>query len=157
MFPDDKQQGQQYWGMGVTYSVTGNVPNYTNPAEWSNVTAYTTGQRVLYNSFIYKALVNSTNVIPGSDIITWQPENWSTGDNRNPMIVMYCVDITIYNLMPRIAPRAIPKVRIDAYEQALMWLQRVADGKTGPTLVPVQGNTGMRTRFGGNVKNINGY
>ncbi|MFI4963178.1 MAG: hypothetical protein ACHP6H_04900, partial [Legionellales bacterium] len=40
-FPDDPQYGLQYWGTGISYSVTGNVPTYTNPAAYSPSTPYT--------------------------------------------------------------------------------------------------------------------
>lgn len=81
---------------------------------------------------------------------------WIKGDSRNPQLVNYCVDIALYTLHSRIAPRNIPELRVKRYDEVIDWLKNAAQGKhitaNLPKIQPKQGN---RIRYGGNVKNIN--
>ncbi len=83
---------------------------------------------------------------------------WTQGDNRSQQILMYMIDMVIYHIHRRIAQRAIPTFRVDAYNAAINWLEMAAQGTyitaDIPKLQPVQGK---RIRWGGNVKNINSY
>ena len=56
------------------------------PSAWAIATAYITGNTVVYGNRIYTALVNSTGVIPSSDVTTWEASTnkWlslKVGDN----------------------------------------------------------------------------
>jgi hypothetical protein len=82
---------------------------------------------------------------------------WTFGDSRNTKIVQVLVDIVIYTLWSRGAPRNIPPLRIDRYRSAINWLEMIARGEVGTSLPIIQPSTGSRIRFGGDVKNINGY
>jgi len=76
---------------------------------------------------------------------------WTKGDNRNQQIVNYMVAIALYRIHVRIAPANVPKVRIDDYNQAMSWLERVnhgIDNASLPEIQPLQGNSIM---FGGQV------
>jgi chitodextrinase len=153
IFPDDKIHGKQYWGVGTPYSVTGLIPNATPPTAWSSVTAYTAGQRISYSGLIWKALLNNTNKIPGSDITNWQSETWVAGDNRDQQLVLYMVDIALFHLLSRISPRNIPELRMARYTAAKEWLQDAANGTITAAIKVLQPFQGNRIRFGGGVKN----
>lgn len=155
VLPDSKLNGKQYWGNGVSYSVVGLTPNAVNPSAWA-AGAYTIGQRVLYNDKIWQALTNNS-IEPSKDIINWQPENWIYGDNRNPEIVECMVWITIRKLSPLISPRNVPVSWQKEYERCLTWLQMCAQGDITLQAPEIQPSQGARIRFGGNVKQINGY
>lgn len=157
-FPD-KDSGFNQWGTGVDYSLSGLLPtavpgDYT---AWSSVTTYTVGDRVSFDSQIFQAIVNSTDVSPDSDITKWQPVSWSAGDNRNPSIVERYVDITLYKLHKGIAPRNIPDLRVKAYDDAINDLDKWADGRITLALPKLQPFHGNKIRFGGNIKNNNSY
>lgn len=112
--PDDVNEGVQYWGAGVAYTV---------PADTDILnTAY-----------------------------------WTAGDNRNQQIVTYLVDITLYHVHSRIAPRNIPELRVIRYDHAIQWLKMAARGEITAALPIIQPTQGGRIRYGGNIKQINSY
>jgi len=103
---------------------------------------------------------------------------WASGDNRDQKLLMICVDIALYHVYARIAPRNIPDLRIHRYMgdsqdrekdtggkrilyptySALGWLQAASIGDDiTPELPLLQPAQGGRVRFGGNFKNINSY
>ena len=63
-----------------------------------------------------------------------------TGDDRNPEIVMYMVDMVIYHLHSRATPGQVPKTRKERYQDALDWLNKVAQGDYAADL-PTVGDT----------------
>lgn len=82
------------------------------------------------------------------------------GDLRNQQLLMVAIDMTLYHLHKRIAPRNIPELRVKCYDDAVIWLSKCADGKIIPNLELIQPKSqasGLRTRFGYNVKNQNNY
>lgn len=83
---------------------------------------------------------------------------FTKGDNRNQQMLMYMVDIVLYHLYSRIAPKSIPDLRVDRYNAAIIWLQKVAkdDGVTAD-LTKIQPKAGGRFRSGSNVKQVNSY
>ena len=52
----------------------------------------------------------------------------ATGDNRDMFIVMITIDIALYHLWSKRAPRKIPELRAQRYQDALDWLKCVGDG-----------------------------
>jgi hypothetical protein len=82
---------------------------------------------------------------------------WSAGDTRDQLIVMWLIDITLYHLHSRIAPRNVPDLRLHRYNEAIKQLEAAADGKGTIKAPLIQPATGGRIRFGGNLKNINTY
>lgn len=82
---------------------------------------------------------------------------WTLGDNRSQMLVTCAVDITLYHVHSRIAPRNIPDLRVKRYDESIRWLKMAGRGEITasiPVLKPAQGG---RIRWGGNVKNVNSY
>lgn len=160
VFPDDKANGKQNWTAGVSYlSPAGLLP--TNVAAdftpWSSITSYVTGNKVSSGAQIWQALVNNTDVTPGTDITKWQSIGYLKGDNRNQQMVMYMVDMVLFHLHSRIAPRNIPQLRLDRYRDAKEWLKDSAIGNITADLPIIQPAQGNRIRFGGDVKNENRY
>jgi len=52
----------------------------------------------------------------------------ATGENRIDLVVMYCLDITIYHTLTVHNPQKISQIRKDRFEEAKTWLQGVRDG-----------------------------
>lgn len=159
IFPDNSTYGTTYWGTGVNYSITGLRPNAVveDFTAWSNVTAYTIGNRVSYDSVIWEAVANNTDVVPDSAIEKWQPVSWLSGDNRNPNIVEIYIDITLYKVHKGIAPRNIPDLRVKAYDDAISTLDKYAGDLITLNVAKLQPDQGNKIRFNGNIKNTNTY
>ena len=51
------------------------------------------------------------------------------GDERDALLVMFCIDITVYHLFCMHNPRNLPKFREDRYNRAIEWLKAVGRGK----------------------------
>ena len=112
--PDDINVGEQYWGVGVTYTIPiGTMPDNT---------AY-----------------------------------FAAADNRDAQMVLYLIDVTLYHLHSRIAPRNIPDLRVKRYTDAVNWFKLCATGEVTPELPLLQPHQGNRIRYGGNIKQINNY
>lgn len=92
-----------------------------------------------------------------SGIVPTDTTKWTKGDNRNAQIVMIMIDIALYHVHCRIAPRNIPQIRIDRYDMALKWLRMAARGEITADIPVIQPKQGYRVRYGGNIKNINSY
>lgn len=66
------------------------------------------------------------------DVVTvFNPEE---GDERSMVLVMFCMDITLYHLHAGIPGRFVPEIRRIRYEDALAWLKDVAKGLIDPNL-----------------------
>ena len=76
---------------------------------------------------------------------------------RDQQILSTTIDIALYHLHSRIAPRNIPELRTQRYENAILWLRMCANGEVTPALEKIIPLSGTRIRSGGNVKNINQY
>jgi hypothetical protein len=53
-------------------TIQGQVNSLLNLPTWDSTTSYAIGDQVVYNGFLYAALVATTNVIPSSDDTKWQ-------------------------------------------------------------------------------------
>jgi hypothetical protein len=104
------------------------------------------------------------------------PNYFTPGDNRDQKLLMICIDICLYHLHCRIAPKSVPDSRVVRYMgnqadretrgqrvlyptySALGWLQAASIGDDiTPSLPVIQRNQTKQIRFGGNQKNINSY
>ena len=81
----------------------------------------------------------------------------AAGNDRNPLIKMFMVDIAVYHLFCAIAPRNIPQIRLDRYNAAIKWLDMVRKGQISPVLPALQAinSTVNNSIFGSNT--ANGY
>lgn len=159
VFPDDIVEGIAAWGVGVAYSVTGLTVGLlpSDFTAWSSITAYVVGDKISYLGIIYSAVANNTNVLPTSDFKKWEPVSWLAGDNRSAQMVQYMIDVCLYHIHSRIAPRNIPQLRVDRRDEAVKWLKMAGDGSITASLPIKQPKQGGRIRYGGNVKNANSY
>ena len=82
---------------------------------------------------------------------------WTAGDNRTQAILMCVIDVCLYHVHSRIAPRNIPDLRRDRYVNAVDMLRAYARGEMTAKLPLIQPKSGARIRFGGPIKNINSY
>lgn len=51
------------------------------------------------------------------------------GEERNTLILMMAIDITIYHIFSIHNPQKLSQVRVDRYNRAVEWLKAVASGK----------------------------
>lgn len=83
---------------------------------------------------------------------------WNQYDPRSRQVVKCVVDITLYFVHDRIAPRNVPDQRVKNYDDSITKLQGFAEGDTTNVKLPlIQPKRGGRIRFGGNIKNTNTY
>lgn len=82
---------------------------------------------------------------------------WIKGDNRHPQILMFLIDVAIYHLYCRTAPKSIPETRVDRYNAAIAELKMMAKGDIASDLQKLQPDKGGRIRWGSNVKQQNSY
>jgi len=57
---------------------------------------------------------------------------------RNPLIVMYMIDIILYHLHSNTPSRVVPKNREDRFNAANTWLNGVNGGSLIPSLPPIE-------------------
>jgi hypothetical protein len=82
---------------------------------------------------------------------------WTKGDSRSVQIVQKVVDICLYHLHSRIAPRNIPALRDNRYKMAIEWLQMAGQGQITADIPLLQTKTDGGIRWGSQVKRINDY
>ena len=82
---------------------------------------------------------------------------WTAADNRSQQMVTYMIDIALYHVHSRIAPRNIPDLRVHRYDNAIKWLKMAGRGEITPSLPLIQPKQGNRIRYASDVKMINTY
>jgi hypothetical protein len=82
---------------------------------------------------------------------------WVAGDNRNQTIKAGMVVITVFRLSPLLAPGNKPEHWLEDYRGVLSDLNDAAQGLTTLVLPMVQPQRGLKTRTGGDIKNVNNY
>lgn len=82
---------------------------------------------------------------------------WKMGDNRSQQLLTYVIDLLLYHVHSRIAPRNIPDLRIKRYDDAKSWLKMCAKGDVTAAMPLKQPTQGLRVRWGGNIKQQNSY
>lgn len=79
-----------------------------------------------------------------------------TDTDRNPIIVMYVIDMALYHLHSLINMNKIPKARKERYEKATEWFRMVNEGDINPPDLPLPTDgTKEYVLFGGNTKRSN--
>lgn len=82
---------------------------------------------------------------------------WTQDDNRSQQLLEVLIDITLYKIHSRIAPRNIPDLRVKNYDEAIQWLKDARKGEVTANLPVIQPSQGRRIRYGGKVKEVNSY
>lgn len=114
----------------LTATIRGEEVNYI-PAYFRNEHGYIRNY-CYHNQRFYICIVNNTDIEPGvAD--DWE-DFWSEKDPRIGIIKNYCIDLTVFTLFKRVAPRKIPQIRIDLYNLAKEWLENTNKGKINPEL-----------------------
>ncbi len=90
--------------------------------DWNIASSYTTGA-IVYDVATL-AFYTANADISASTAIT--DEKWTKGDPRDPLIVEFMLDLTLYRLHTRIAPNQIPEHRIQRRDDAISFLKSVA-------------------------------
>ena len=85
---------------------------------------YVIGQLASYNDELYYCISDSSGNLPTDTNF------FTKGDNRNQLIKMYAIDISLYDLHSRICPRNIPEIRFIRYQEAMNWLKMVKNSET---------------------------
>lgn len=137
----------------------------TPNTEFNIETTYAIGNVVFYNDVNYTALKPSKGILPGSNTSVWGsgvaysipantlPTNtayWTLGDNRNPLLIRFLLDMTRYHFERSIPARNVSDLIKEAYNGnganelggAIGWLKRVAAGTDNadlPKIIPTQG------------------
>lgn len=62
------------------------------------------------------------------------------GEHRNHFLLMIAIDITLYHLWSKRAPRKIPELRSERYQDALNWLKSVGEGTMTTDLPQLHGD-----------------
>ena len=133
-------------------------------------TTYLASDKVFWKDKIYTSISGALGFFPDNSffwssgvpfsVTATMPSDatkWKAGDNRNQQIVLFLVDMTLYHLHRRIAPRDIPQHRIDAYDSAVCWLKMAGRGEITADLPLIVQDQGNRIRYGSNPRNINSY
>lgn len=159
-----------------TKYVVDNLIYYTEPA-YDNTKTYLVDQRVSYNNYIYKCILDTqgndpTNTdhweqikINGTPIYNYSIFNcivasqsnypddttyWSKTDTRPALIKKYVINVAIYELFSRVNPRNLPEWAIQKRDEADSHLNRIAKGTDTP-LLPLYADEdeGQRIVYGG--------
>lgn len=123
-------------GSGCFYDLSRNFS--TQPTTYLPPYAYNPAGRLTNYAYheetglYYWATTASLGVEPG--VTTGWEDYWQVRDPRNAKLVAFAVDITLFNLFKRVAPRRIPELRTSLYNQAKEWLTLVKDGNLTPDL-----------------------
>jgi hypothetical protein len=151
-------------------------------AEYDKTVTYTAGNQVFFNDSVYTCLFNIKAIDPTysqywgtgipysvTAVLPTDVTKWTLGDNRNPLIVQYLLDITLYHLHSRINPRNIPDLRKERYNGndpmdrggAIGWLKKVASSDLTADLPTIDPSQGVSIRWGNangiTIRNSNTY
>ncbi len=78
----------------------------------------------------------------------------ATGDDRSYFIVMITIDIALYHLWSKRAPKKIPEHRAQRYQDALDWLKDVGTGKITTDLPPLTDNSNTDDENGNEMQDV---
>lgn len=80
----------------------------------------------------------------------------TTGDERNPILLLYIKDISVWHYIQLANPNVDMELRKIRYEKAIEYLLRIQNGKVNPTLpypaTPPPGDAENYIKYGGNEK-----
>lgn len=143
------------WGTGTAYSITNKNPEIS----WHAEVTYLIGSVVNYLDKLYTCILSSTGNLPTNTTYftasTTRPY-WTKGDNRNPLIVRFLLDITRYHFERSMPTRNVSEQTLIAYDGndgkqqggAIGWLKRVASGTDTANLPEIIITQGLAFTYG---------
>lgn len=144
------------WGAGTTYSITAKNPEMA----FNSLITYAVNDKVSYNNVMYTCIQISTGNLP-TNVTYWTASAtlpyWTQGDNRNPLIVTYLIDITMYHFLSALNPRYMTEKVKERYDgdgdlikahSAMRWLLDIARGEVNPDLPIIIPTQGKRIEWG---------
>jgi hypothetical protein len=81
------------------------------------------------NDNIYKALVDEANPAQLTDT-----DQWTLSDPRNKALLLWVIDICVYNIHSNLAPQNIPQLRQNRYDDAMKCLREIQKETITPDL-----------------------
>lgn len=79
----------------------------------------------------------------------------SEGDDRNPILLLYTKDISVWHFIQLANPNTNLELRADRYEKAIAWLDKVMRGQVVPDLPmpapPTDGDQNNFIKWGANA------
>ena len=70
-----------------------------------------------------------------------------SGAARDPLLLLYLKDISVYHFMVLANPNLDYEVRLDRYKFAIRWLEKIQDGRFVPAGWPVATTSQLSTEF----------
>lgn len=89
-----------------------------------------------------------------SDTLPTNNQFWTDNDNRDPLMVLSVVNLTLFYLHKNIQPTNVPEHRMKAYKEALNYFEDLAFGKKNSPMLVLQPQSGLTINFGGNSRLI---
>jgi hypothetical protein len=169
IFPKPEFKLQWFYNVGDLVYWKGNIYNCvkaTRSLGHDSILQYGDWANVPYQNYFpddpnngYQQWFNQgVYAIPAGSLLSQAPVYFIPGDNRSQMLVLFMIDMVLYQLHSRISPRNIPEIRESRYEAAKSWLKNVARGNEITAPIPrKQPPQGRRIRWNSNIKNVNGY
>lgn len=90
--------------------------------DWTLAGTYAIGA-IVYDPTTAKFYTANSAIVTNTPI---DDAEWIEGDPRDPLIVEFMLDLTLYRLHARIAPNQIPEHRIQRRDDAITFLNKVA-------------------------------
>lgn len=136
--------------------------------EFDYFTTYILGDVVWYANKTYTAKSTVKGILPTNSQfwtegsvysisgIGTQDVKWIQGDNRNQLIIMRLIDITLFHIHSRINPRNIPDLRKERYDGnspaqvggAIGWLKQISHGVVNVDLPEILPTENMAVNWG---------
>ena len=111
--------------------------SYLTPEEISThlangvVDEINSGDATMLQIAIAAAIAEATGYLTAYDITAIFA---ATGDARNPILLLYIKDITVWHYIQLANPAVEMELRLKRYEQAIKFLEKIQSGKTNPSL-----------------------
>lgn len=95
--------------------------------QWNDSTNYEIGTYVYDDGIIYRCKLDNANNKPIDNTLAWESD-----DPRHELLVMYASDMLVYHLHSSVNPRKMPELRKERYNEAIGWLEDIADKNDDP-------------------------
>jgi hypothetical protein len=137
--------------LNIRYDIGKIFPDYQ---KWDKGKEYQEGNYVVSDGNLFLAKAESTGIEPEADPEPETEHPWVKHDPRHPVIVLYCLHITLYHAHQALPGKQIPQLRIDNYDIAIKWLSKVAAGQLKPNLPEMEDNSKNQILFNSNPRRV---